>query len=92
MEFIATEYMSSFKDDPTWTPYVLQQRVKIDHNIDFSLGQCWRVKKMALKAIFDSHSEQYLHAMKYCEAILRSNSNSSTYVQMERHCFQMMYI
>jgi hypothetical protein len=47
---------------------------------------------MALKAIFGSHSKQYCHARKYCEAIVRSNLNSSAYVQIEGPCFQRMCI
>lgn len=47
---------------------------------------------MALKAIFGSHLGQYRHVRKYCEAILRSSPNSCAYVQMERSCFQKMYI
>ncbi|XP_062170398.1 uncharacterized protein LOC133876128 [Alnus glutinosa] len=92
VQFLATKYMPDFKDDPTWTLYALQQRVKRDHNIDVPVGRCWREKKVALKAIYGSHSEQYRHARKYCEAILRSNPNSSAYVKIERSCFQRLYI
>jgi hypothetical protein len=59
VEFLATKYMPDFKGDPTWTPYALQQRVKRDHNVDVPLGRCWPAKKMALKAVFGAHSEQY---------------------------------
>jgi hypothetical protein len=92
VQFLATKYMPDFKDDHTWTPYALQQRVKRDHNIDVPVGRCWREKKVALKAIYGSHSEQYRHATKYCEAILRSNPNSSAYVKIEGSCFQRLYI
>jgi len=61
--------------------------MKRDHNIDVPVGRCWRAKKVALKAIYGSHSEQYRHAKKYCEAILRSNPNSSAYMKIEGSCF-----
>jgi hypothetical protein len=64
----------------------------MDHNIDVPVGRCWRATKVALKAIYGSRSEQYRHAMKYCEAILRSNPNSSAYVKIEGSCFQRLYI
>jgi hypothetical protein len=92
VQFLATKYMPDFKDDPTWTSYALQQRVKMDHNIDVPVGKCWRAKNVALKAIYGSHSEQYRYARKYCEAILRSNLNSSAYVKIEGSCYQRLYI
>jgi len=81
VQLLATKYMPDFKDDPTWTPYALQQRVKMDHNIDVPVGRCWRAKKVALKAIYGSHSEQYRHARKYC-----------AYVKIRESCFQRLYI
>lgn len=92
VEYLSKKYMSNFKDDPTWTPYALQQMVKRDHNIDIPLGRCWRAKKAALKAIFGGHSEQYRHARSYCEAIMKWNPRSSAFVQQEGPCFQRMYI
>jgi hypothetical protein len=92
VEFLVAKYTPDFKDDPTWTPYALQQRVKSDHNIDVPLGRCWRAKKIALKKIFGSYTEQYRRARDYCEAILRSNPHSSAYVKMDGPCFQRMNV
>jgi len=92
VEFLATKYLPDFKDDPTCTPYALQQRVNKDHNVDVPIGRCWKAKKMALKAVFGAHSEQYQHSRKYCEVILRSNLNSSAYVKVDASCFQRLCI
>jgi hypothetical protein len=49
-------------------------------------------KKLALKAIFGSYTEQYCRARDYCETILKLNHRSSTYAQIDGPCFQRMYV
>jgi hypothetical protein len=38
VEYLVRVYRKDFKDDPTWTPYALQQRVKRDLNIDVPIA------------------------------------------------------
>jgi hypothetical protein len=54
--------------------------VKRDHNKVFPLGQCRGAKKMALRAIFGSHSYQYRHARRYGEALMKWNPRSNAFV------------
>jgi hypothetical protein len=59
VEYPVRVYRKDFKDDPTWTPYALQQRVKRDLNIYVPIARCYRAKKEALHQIFGSHSNQF---------------------------------
>ena len=84
--------MKDFKDDPTWTPYALQQKAKRDLNIDVPIARCYRAKKETLHQIFGSHSNQYQLTRQYALAILSTNPGSSAYVSRDRAFFQRMYI
>lgn len=57
VEYLVHAYKSSFKDDPIWTPYALQQRVKRDHNIDVPIVRCYRVKNEASLQLLGSHAK-----------------------------------
>jgi hypothetical protein len=58
VEYLVRVYKKDFKDDPMWTLYALQQRVKRDLNIDIPIARCYRAKE-ALQQIFGNHSNQY---------------------------------
>jgi hypothetical protein len=92
VEYLVRVYKKDFKDDPTWTPYALQQRVKRDLNIDVPVDRCYRAKKEALRLIFGSHSSQYRLTRQYALAILSTNPGSSAYVCRDGAFFQRMYI
>jgi hypothetical protein len=92
VEYLVRVYKKDFKDDPTWTPYALQQRVKRDLNIDVPVDRCYRAKKEALRLIFGSHSSQYRLTRRYALAILSTNPGSSAYVCRDGAFFQRMYI
>jgi hypothetical protein len=59
IEYLVCVYKNDFKDDLTWTPYALQQRVKRDLNIDVPIAYCYRAKNEALHQIFCNHYNQY---------------------------------
>jgi hypothetical protein len=92
VEYLVRVYRKYFKDDHTWTPYTLQQRVKRDLNIDVLVDRCYRAKKEALWQIFGNHSSQYQITRRYALAILSTNPVSSAYVCRDGAFFQRMYI
>ena len=92
VEYLVRVYKKNFKDDPTWTLYALQQRVKRDLNIDIPIARCYRTKKEALHQIFGSHSNQYRLIRRYALAMLSTNPGSSAYASRDGAFFQRMYI
>ena len=92
VEYLVRTYKKDFKDDPTWTPYALQQRVKRDLNRDVLIARCYRAKKEALHQLFGSHSNQYRLTRRYALAILNMNPGSSAYASRDGAFFLRMYI
>ncbi|XP_059458345.1 uncharacterized protein LOC132187941 [Corylus avellana] len=92
VKYLVCTYKKDFKDDPTWTPYALQQRVKRELNIDVPIDRCYRAKNEALHQIFGSHSKQYRLTRRYALAILSTNPGSSAYVHRDGAFFLRMYI
>jgi hypothetical protein len=86
------KYKRDFKDDPTWTPYALKERVKKDLNINVLIQRCYRAKREALRQVFGSHSGQYHLTRRYANAIRLTNPGSSAFIQRDRPFFQRMYI
>jgi hypothetical protein len=56
VEYLVHIY-KDFKDDPTWTPYALQQKLKRDLNINVPIASCYRAKNDALHQLFGRHSK-----------------------------------
>ena len=52
-------YKKDLKNDPTWTPYALKERVKRDLNINVPIQHCYKAKMEALRQVFGSHFGQY---------------------------------
>ena len=92
VEYLVRTYKKDFKDDPTWTPYALKERVKRDLNINVPIARCYRAKREALLQIFGSHSNQYRLTRRYTMAIHSTNPGSNTYIQRDRVFFKRMYI
>ncbi|XP_059461803.1 uncharacterized protein LOC132190770 [Corylus avellana] len=92
VEYLVRTYQKDFKDDPTWAPYALKQRVKRDLNIDVPIDRCYRAKREALNQLFGSHSKQYRLTQRYTLAILSTKPGSSAYVHRDGALFQRMYI
>jgi hypothetical protein len=80
LECLVRTYKKDFNDDPTWTLYALQQRVKRDLKIDVPIAHCYREKIEALHQLFGSHSKQYCLARRYALAIHSTNPSSSAYI------------
>ena len=51
VKYLVCTYKSSFKNDPTWILYALQQRVKRDCNIDVPIAHCYRTKEALLQLL-----------------------------------------
>ncbi|XP_059428510.1 uncharacterized protein LOC132162269 [Corylus avellana] len=92
VEYLVRTYKRDFKDDPTWTPYALKQRVKRDLNVDVSIDRCYRAKNEALHQLFGRHSKQYRLTRRYAMTILSTNPGSSAFVHRDGAFFQRMYI
>ena len=86
------KYKRDFKDDPTWTPYALKEKVKRDLNIHMPIQRCYRAKREALSQVFGSHFGQYHLTRRYANAIRLTNPDSSAFVQKDGPFFQRMYI
>jgi hypothetical protein len=92
VEYIVRKYKRDFKDDPTWTPFALKERVKRDLNINVAIQRCYRAKREALRQVFGSHSGQYRLTRRYANAIRLTNPGSGTFIQRDGPFFQRMYI
>jgi hypothetical protein len=64
----------------------------MDYNIELSLLSCHRVKTMANQLHDGMDGKQYRHIREYDNAILKWNSGSSAYIQMDGVFFQRMYV
>ena len=76
VEYLVRMYKKDFEDDPTWTLYTLQQRVKRDLNIDVPIACYYRAKNEGLHQLFGSHSKQYCLTRGCASALLRINPSS----------------
>jgi hypothetical protein len=77
IKYLVRKYKRDFKDDPTWTPYALKERVKRDLNINVPIQRCYKAKREVLHQVFGSHSSQYCLTRRYANAILLTNPGSS---------------
>jgi hypothetical protein len=77
------KYKRDFKDDLTWTPYALKERVKRDLNINVPIQCCYRAKREALHQVFGSHCSQYCLTRRYANAIQLTNPGSSAFIHRE---------
>ena len=57
--WLANKYFSFFKDDHTWTANALKGAVFRDHEVDVTLDQCYKAKRMAFKTIHGAEEKQY---------------------------------
>ena len=48
---LANKYLSFFRDDHNWTANALKGAVFGDHEVDVTLDQCYKAKRMAFKMI-----------------------------------------
>jgi hypothetical protein len=83
VDYLVRNYQKDFKDDPTWTPYALKERMKRNLNINVSIVHCYRVKREALHQLFSSHSKQYRLTRQYAMVIYSTNPGNSAYIQRD---------
>jgi hypothetical protein len=65
VEYLVHTCKKDFKDDPTWTPYTLKERVKRDLNINVSIARCYRAKKGGIASLFEIEVSNIAFEFKY---------------------------
>ncbi|RVW19595.1 hypothetical protein CK203_116607 [Vitis vinifera] len=67
--WLANKYLPFFRDDHTWTANALKGVVFRDHEVDVTLDQCYKAKRMAFKMIHGAEEKQYERLWDYAAAI-----------------------
>ncbi|KAL6337106.1 hypothetical protein AAG906_036420 [Vitis piasezkii] len=76
--WLANKYLPFFRDDHTWTANALKGAVFRDHEVDVTLDQCYKAKRMAFKMI---------HGLRR-----RSGMWVAVKIQTTNDVFERMYI
>ena len=90
--WLANKYLSFFRDDHTWTTNALKGAVFRDHEVDVTLDQCYKAKKMAFKMIHGVEEKQYERLWDYATAIRKWNVGSTVKIQTANNVFERMYV
>jgi hypothetical protein len=77
---IARHYFHEIKDNPTWKPIHIQNRVQRDFLADVSLSQVKRAKSIVLKQALDTMKGEYCRVFDYQMELLRTNPGSTVVV------------
>ena len=90
--WLANKYLPFFRDDHTWTANALKGAVFRDHEVDVTLDQCYKAKRMAFKMIHGAEEKQYERLWDYAAAIRKWNVGSTVKIQTTNDVFERMYI
>ncbi|XP_034693874.1 uncharacterized protein LOC117920444 [Vitis riparia] len=63
-----------------------------DHEVDVTLDQCYKAKRMAFKMIHGAEEKQYERLWDYAAAIRKWNVGSTVKIQTTNDVFERMYI
>ncbi|KAK9997647.1 hypothetical protein SO802_022333, partial [Lithocarpus litseifolius] len=86
------ELRSAERDDHTWTANALKGAVFRDHEVDVTLDQCYKAKRMAFKMIHDAEEKQYERLWDYAAAIRKWNVGSTVKIQTASDVLERMYV
>ena len=75
-----------------WIANALKGVVFRDHEVDVTLDQCYKAKRMAFKMIHGAEEKQYERLWDYAAAIRKWNVGSTVKIQTANDVFERMYI
>jgi hypothetical protein len=94
---IAKHYYHEIKDNPTWKPVNIQNRVQRDFIADVSISKCKRAKQLVLQEAVDAMRGEYSRVYDYQMELLRTNPGSTVVVCLDpeiedRKVFERFYV
>ncbi|XP_075675114.1 uncharacterized protein LOC142644369 [Castanea sativa] len=90
--WLANKYFPFFRDDHTWIANALRGAVFRDHEVDVTLDQCYKAKRMAFKMIHGVEEKQYERLWDYVAAIRKWKVGSTVKIQTANDMFKRMYV
>ena len=75
-----------------WIANALKGVVFRDHEVDVTLDQCYKAKRMAFKMIHGVEEKQYERLWDYATAIRKWNVGSTVKIQTVNNVFERMYV
>lgn len=91
--FIARHFLNKLRDDPTYKPCQLRKDINRELNITVPYKRAWQASEIGRQIIHGSDEESYQLLPRYCQQILKCNTNSTAVVEStEENKFRRLFI
>ncbi|XP_059635476.1 uncharacterized protein LOC132277656 [Cornus florida] len=82
--YLATKYMDTIRDEPTWKPTAMKKAVLRDLDVNVSKYKVYRARKKARLHIDGDHGLQFSRARDYCQLSQTTNPGSIAVTTVDR--------